>query len=423
MKHETQTTLTGHQDIGPRAEQQDAFGIWDTYETNSLRIAAVCDGAGGHAAGAEASATLRQTIKEAIPSLHAKLSHGKMYRILKDIVYRAHSRILEEGRLSPEKKGMASTLILTVIQDNWAHVIWVGDSRAYLLRDGKLSRLTRDHSQVEEFCIWGLIKRSFARLHPLKNVITRALGGSDSTPEGTCISLRNGDGLLLASDGIMDALSDGMIEGVLNGDHPDMAKAVVQTAVDFGTQDNSTAVFYLHPEEHDDTASDFYVYQVAQLSLHEEEKEEPEKNADEATEIQESSPEESVEEPANSPAAEKPEPSDDVSVPEPQHPWGIDIFGSCDHRESHRFAMDKVMIGREKHATITLADDPYLDREHVRIERNGEEFVVTDLDSRNGVYLKLDGPITLKGGFEVIAGSHRLVVTQPQTQGENHDLS
>ena len=121
----------------------------------------------------------------------------------------------------------------------------VGDSRAYRLWDGQLDRLTRDHSWVEEQIRVGALSETAARQHPWRNLVTRALSGSDDLKVDIQeVSLKPGDLLLLCTDGIFAVLSDGQISEVLRQetDLDSLCHALIQGANDRGGPDNVTVV-------------------------------------------------------------------------------------------------------------------------------------------------------------------------------------
>ncbi len=140
---------------------------------------------------------------------------------------------------------MATTAVAMLIDDGSGTLAHIGDSRAYRLRDGQLERLTRDHSWVEEQISVGALSETAARQHPWRNIVTRALSGSeDLEVDITEVSLKPGDRLLLCSDGVFAVLSDDEISKVLRreADLDSLCHALIQGANDGGGPDNVTAV-------------------------------------------------------------------------------------------------------------------------------------------------------------------------------------
>jgi len=170
----------------------------------------VADGIGGHARGDLASATVKKAL------LEAPLAPQ---RTLKELVMLAHKAVLLEG-IEQAHTNMGSTLVLARILRGRLNVAWCGDSRAYLWRKGKLNRLTRDHSLLEQMLDSGVITPEEAFGHPRRNVLVQALGIDEPPPKPSEISLPldNDDVLLLCSDGLHglhDELPDNQIEEVL----------------------------------------------------------------------------------------------------------------------------------------------------------------------------------------------------------------
>ena len=146
---------------------------------------------------------------------------------------------------SSKLRGMATTAVAMLIDDGSGTLAHVGDSRAYRLRDGQLERLTRDHSWVEEQIRVGALSESAARQHPWRNIVTRALSGSDDLEVDVKeVSLKPGDRLLLCSDGVFTVLDDDQISEVLRRDTDldSLCHALIQGANDGGGPDNATAV-------------------------------------------------------------------------------------------------------------------------------------------------------------------------------------
>jgi len=166
---------------------------------------------------------------------------------LTDAVTQAHRHVTDAVAKDPELKGMGTTVVVACHQVNSDHLVicHVGDSRAYLLREGRLQILTNDHSWVHEQITAGLLTEESARSHPLKNVVTQALGGS-TEPQADIfeLSMLDGDIVLLCSDGLNSMLADSQIEDLLNrgGSLEEMAERLVVDANESGGNDNVTVV-------------------------------------------------------------------------------------------------------------------------------------------------------------------------------------
>jgi serine/threonine protein phosphatase PrpC len=205
-------------------------------------LLAVADGMGGHAAGELASSTAIATLAELDSE---ELEFGDLLTALDDAVVTSAARIGQFIEADPSRTGMGTTLTALLWQDGRLAVIHVGDSRAYLLRDGELSQITHDHTYVQSLIDAGRITSEEARRHPKRNLLLRAIDGTQ-VPEGES-SVREaqaGDRYLLCSDGLSGVVDDDGIARVLR-EVPDPTAAVtalVDLALEAGAPDNVTAV-------------------------------------------------------------------------------------------------------------------------------------------------------------------------------------
>jgi protein phosphatase len=206
-------------------------------------IYAVADGMGGHIAGDVASATAVSVIAEGIDQEQPQDGNA-----LADLVSRANDAIWEKARSDPSLRGMGTTCTLLMIDGDVAHLAHVGDSRAYLLRDGSIRQLTEDHTLVERMVREGRLSAEEAATHPQRSVITRALG-VDANVQVDVLEerLAEGDQLLLTSDGLTSMVGADDIAGVLASEEDPQAAAerLVELANDAGGEDNVT-VLVLH---------------------------------------------------------------------------------------------------------------------------------------------------------------------------------
>ncbi len=211
-------------------------------------LAVVADGVGGHSAGEEAS---RLTIEQ----VATYVTHGmncyytrdpdqdeEFQTQLRDAVDRCHNVVLSEAEAG--RKGMATTLTLLLLMWPRAYIAQVGDSRAYLLREGELVRLTRDQTVAQEMYDKGIISTTSMKRSPMRNVLTSAIGGSSIRSATTLVDLALGDVLLLCSDGLSDMVGDDtMTECLLQHEQPaDACRALVGDALASGGRDNVTVV-------------------------------------------------------------------------------------------------------------------------------------------------------------------------------------
>ena len=220
------------------------------------RLYVVADGMGGHAAGEVASRVAVDAINEFVTLTGGNeeitwpfgLDESISYEgnRLKTAIRHANRRVLEATRESAEYEGMATTVAAVLLDDDTAHLAHVGDSRIYLWSGGEISQLTNDHSWVNEQIQSGVISAEQARSHPLRNVVTRALGGrSDLLVDIQQRRMRAGDVLLLCSDGLTTMIGDDDIARILGGAPGDVARAataLVDEANQRGGEDNITVV-------------------------------------------------------------------------------------------------------------------------------------------------------------------------------------
>lgn len=198
----------------------------------------VADGMGGHEAG-EVASNIAVTTMEA----HAPKSASP--EALAAAVIKANEAVLRGAQDGTGKPGMGTTLTAAFVFEDEATIAQVGDSRAYLLHDGQLQRITRDHSLVADLIEQGRLTEAEARFHPQRSVITRALGSDPHMqPDLYTLHVEEGDRLLLCSDGLCSMISDEDIEEILL-DNPAPAHAcdaLVEEAIIAGGLDNVTVI-------------------------------------------------------------------------------------------------------------------------------------------------------------------------------------
>ena len=205
-----------------------------------LRIWAVADGAGGHEHGEVASAALKAAI-EGLPTLDG----ADLIAALRAGVDAVHEMLRLQAAREMTDAGhavtIASTLVVLLADGVHFACLWCGDSRAYLLRGGVLTQITRDHSLVQQLVDAGMLDAAEMESHPHANVLTRAVGGEEP-PELDKMTGRAapGDRFLLCSDGLFKALDAGEIGRLAGSDDP--ARALIAAGLAAGARDNITAV-------------------------------------------------------------------------------------------------------------------------------------------------------------------------------------
>jgi protein phosphatase/serine/threonine-protein phosphatase Stp1 len=206
-----------------------------------LGLWAVADGAGGHQAGEVAA----QMIVDALDAIPAGLSAGEMLAQVRLRLAATHQALCDEAARRGPATLIAATVVVLIIRDGHYACLWAGDSRAYLMRHGHMTPLTRDHSVVQEMVDAGVLDENAASRHPAANVITRAVGASTETLEldkaiGT---VRGGDRFLLCSDGLHKDIDDVRLADLLGSADPAAISVVVRdAALPQGASDNLTAL-------------------------------------------------------------------------------------------------------------------------------------------------------------------------------------
>ena len=221
--------FSGRTHVGRRGGvNEDVIG-WDE-ETNFWFVA---DGMGGHASGDVASRVVKETLLGEALSLP-----------LVDAIRKAHETVAATAKTNVAYDNMGSTVVATRIVERQAEIAWVGDSRAYLWRDGALSVVTRDHSYLEVLRTQENLSEEQLRGHPNRNLVTRTLGIGTPEPSLAKVPLRRQDWLLLCSDGLNDELEDKEIAEVLRiHREPEQAtEALIDAALAKGGRDNVSAV-------------------------------------------------------------------------------------------------------------------------------------------------------------------------------------
>ena len=222
-----------------RPSNEDAFGF-----SIEAGVYVVCDGMGGAAAGEIASSLavdeVLRLLKDRDPN-----TEGQLPGAAESAVTAANEAIYSRAQRNQRLNGMGTTLVVMATQERHVWILNIGDSRCYLLRQGRLEQLTRDHSLVEEQVRLGRMTPREALHSPLKNVITRALGTqSQVTPDIFQLEAEPGDLFMLCSDGLTRELPDSAILTLLSYDLPleSLSAGLVEAAKKAGGHDNITCL-------------------------------------------------------------------------------------------------------------------------------------------------------------------------------------
>jgi len=233
-------TVAGRTDVGTvRSGNEDNYTI-----ATDRGIFIVADGMGGHAAGEVASEMAVHYVVRDLGSLRG-LADEQVAERMRTAIRSANGAIFQRTLSEVDKRGMGTTVTALVLYDSRFLIGQVGDSRAYLLRDGALVQITKDHSYVQEQVDAGYLTPEQARTHPYSNVITRCVGANnDVAPDLYAGAVRAGDLFLLASDGLTGMLEDVELAGVLgSGLTPEQrVDELVAAANRSGGLDNITAI-------------------------------------------------------------------------------------------------------------------------------------------------------------------------------------
>ena len=213
-------------DIGQkRSSNQDYVFSSEQPIGNLPNLFIVADGMGGHKAGDYASRYTVETIEREIKASFEK----NPSIIIQKAIRTANKEIRQRASEDPNLYGMGTTVVVATVIGRYLQVANVGDSRLYIANGQEIRQITRDHSLVEEMVRLGGIKREEARLHPDKNIITRAIGAKDDVDiDFFTVELRPSDRILMCSDGLTNMVEDHDILKVLNEHQDD--KTLVETA-------------------------------------------------------------------------------------------------------------------------------------------------------------------------------------------------
>lgn len=228
-------------DVGKvRANNQDAPIV-----SEKLRLYGVADGMGGHKGGEVASTSARDDLLRELegktPSVAA----------LSGAIEEVNRQIYHQQEHDDALTGMGTTLSVLWMSDNFVYIGHVGDSRVYLLREGEFRQMTLDHSLVEQLVREGVLTEEEAQNHPMRNIITRAIGTDESVEVDVVVEeRRKGDLWLACSDGLHGLVDDRQMRDALRQYAPEKAADVLlKAALDAGGRDNVTLVIVHDGEE------------------------------------------------------------------------------------------------------------------------------------------------------------------------------
>ena len=224
-----------------RSINQDAFYINTLSDGSALAV--VCDGMGGANAGDIASKTAVEIISQYILNgYNQSMSSDDITRLINNAITSANLEVYALSQKDEQLRGMGTTAVVAVVRNTEAIICNVGDSRAYLI-DNELKQITRDHSVVQSLVESGKLSPEEARVHPEKNVITRALGVEENVlTDGYCVELAENNKLLLCTDGLSNYADADSILRIVNDNALDkVTDLLIKEANLGGGRDNITA--------------------------------------------------------------------------------------------------------------------------------------------------------------------------------------
>ena len=230
-------------DIGKvRSSNQDAYFTGELSDGSVFAV--VCDGMGGANAGNIASETAVKGISEyLIKSYRAAMDFCEIEKMLINAVSSVNIEIYDMSLKNPELSGMGTTVVVALIRDSKAVIAHVGDSRAYLVGDS-IVQLTRDHSVVQSLVESGKLTPNEAKVHPKKNVITRALGAEENViSDSDIVEINSGQSLLICTDGLSNFVEAEEILNIFKRNKiENVAELLVNNANQNGGGDNIAVV-------------------------------------------------------------------------------------------------------------------------------------------------------------------------------------
>lgn len=225
-----------------RENNQDFFATEKLSE--NVAFAVVCDGMGGANAGNVASKTAVETICAYVKkSYRESLTGMALENMLRGALQTANSEVFQVAKRNKEYSGMGTTVVLAFVDNQTGYVFHVGDSRAYLFENNELRQLTVDHSMVQTLVDSGEITVDQAKVHPKKNIITRALGiNSEVVVDLDVFDLNTNTALLLCTDGLTNFVGEDVIKTELTNINDTIVQRLILCANNNGGADNITAV-------------------------------------------------------------------------------------------------------------------------------------------------------------------------------------
>ena len=233
--------IVGGSDVGKvRKENQDAF--WVSEVNQNSCVAVVCDGMGGMYGGQVASNKAVQTVREYCAANEIAGNHIEKQML--GLMQLCNQAVFTEANENHEYSGMGTTMVLTVIKNEIVSIANIGDSRGYHITNGSVRQVTKDHSAVQELVDIGQLTERQAKIHPNKNIITRAIGVEEEAEiDFYRFDAKSGDVILLCTDGLTNFVDENEIQfEIAGGDLGDLPQRLIELANSRGGTDNITVV-------------------------------------------------------------------------------------------------------------------------------------------------------------------------------------
>lgn len=226
-----------------RESNQDSYAAGEL--ANGVAWSVVCDGMGGNAGGSIASTTAVKMIADHITSCYRDgMSTSSIKNVLVTAITNANLNIYDMSKANSELKGMGTTVVATVVKNNTVCIAHAGDSRAYIISKDNIKQITKDHSVVQEMVETGQLTPQEAKIHPRKNLITRALGVDEKIRiDFDEIDINDDEVLLMCTDGLTNYIETDDIYNITSmGKYCELADKLVELANNNGGGDNITVV-------------------------------------------------------------------------------------------------------------------------------------------------------------------------------------
>lgn len=231
-------------DLGcQRGNNEDRYSYWEPSSDEEFqrkgRLAVVADGMGGYEGGQEAS----RIAVEAVEESYANGVGGNPQSLLIDGLHAAHQLIHDHAAAHEGLSGMGTTCTAIAVVGKSLYYAHIGDSRLYLVRGARVSRLTHDHSYVSRLIDHGVISSEEAETHPQRHILTAALGsGTEISPDypESPVALEKGDVLVLCSDGLWSMVNEDELRSVAKMDLQEASRRLIEIARERGGPDNIT---------------------------------------------------------------------------------------------------------------------------------------------------------------------------------------